>query len=156
MSDIRIQDLPQADFQQPRDMIAIQRYVAGVPTDFNTDFATLGGDVQIAIVDDSFTSGVSVDIVTPGAGEIAVYLSASIVYTPDEVPNGLSPGMTITQGANVLTSISIVADSTAGSYSPPDADIANELDQPITVSWGPNAAGSGRLRVIVQYLLIDV
>lgn len=153
MADIRIEDLPQADFQRPQDVMAIQRLVAGVPTDYRMTFAVATGDVQIAIVEWDLATPISQAVITPGVDELAIYLTSVLQYTPTGSPTGAAINITIDQVSNALVFIDFIADAEGGAIHGRDESLVNTLDDVISVTQS-GAAATGSARLTIQYLIV--
>lgn len=88
MAEIRITDMPALSNQEGRDIFAFQRQVAGVWTDFYTNFDSFGGELRVAIHTVDLSVPDVQTIFSPAAGEVAFPVDAFLNYTPDASPSG--------------------------------------------------------------------
>lgn len=158
MADIRIDSLPVANYQQPLDMFALQRNVGGVWTDFRSNFAAMSGDVQIAIIqwdlDNPGSPPPIGTIVTPGVDEIAVYLSATLYYTPDGLPSGDAVSIQITDNVSAIAQVDFSTNGTSGGFTFYDLAETSAMDTPMKVDQSVGGSPNGTAKVIVQYLIV--
>lgn len=153
MADIRIDTLPVADYQLPTDMFAFQREVAGVWTDYRTNFSAFGGDVQITIVTWDLSVPINQVVITPGVDQLGIYLGAVLRYDAPVSPTDAALTITIDQVSNALTLMDFVANSQSGAIAARDESVVNTLDDPITVTQS-GAAATGSATLLIQYLIV--
>jgi len=87
LDSIRIEDMPDAGNEQPKDQFAFQRRVLGEWSDFYTDIETFMGGLVTYVTEWDGTNA-WVDIIPAPSGTYLVPINVQAIFTPGNSPSG--------------------------------------------------------------------
>ena len=158
LDSIRIEDMPDAGNEQPKDQFAFQRRVLGEWSDFYTDIETFMGGLVTYVTEWDGTNA-WVDIIPAPSGTYLVPINAQAIFTPGNSPSGQSVQIIIEQppvNSGYIMGFDDGSDSVAvQAYPIASFPFEAGTDIQLTASTSLSLDFSGTTVIKVQYMVVE-
>lgn len=158
LDSIRIEDMPDAGNEQPKDQFAFQRRVLGEWSDFYTDIETFMGGLVTYVTEWDGTNA-WVDIIPAPSGTYLVPINVQAIFTPGNSPSGQTVQIIIEQppvNNGYVMEFDDGSDSVAVQAYPIGAfPFEAGTDIQLTASTSLSLDFSGTAVIKVQYMVVE-